>query len=226
MQRRILLLCSETSKTEKFILMTHRIIAFMVLAIFFVAAPLYPEQIYSDSAGNEIRIAVVDNWGDINQAQSQDILVKSFMTAYEDVPLLQLSEHFRSTGDVRRFYKNYFFEELEHYKNGHLFWVEAFFNDRLVGWATFELEPNEPNAAYMNLLAVDPEYQQKGLGRYLTFSICSEDLFPDINAINLLIRKVNTEGYKFYYKLGFSDYEYQRDNFVDSSLLTGLRWQR
>jgi hypothetical protein len=30
----------------------------------------------------------------------------------------------------------------------------------------------------------------------------------------------------FYYKLGFFEFDYQRDNFVDTSLLTGLRWEK
>lgn len=199
---------------------------FLYFTAFFVSASLYSDQIYTDASGNELRIAVVKNWEDIQLEKSQDILVKSFMTAYEDIPLVQLSPQFSSTGDVRRFYKNYFREELEHYKNGHLYWVEAFYNNELVGWATFELEPREENAAYMNLLVVDPSYQHKSIGRHLTFSICSDDLFPHVTAINLLIRKVNTEGYKFYYKIGFFNYDYQRDNFVDTSLLTGLRWEK
>lgn len=172
----------------------------------------------------DLRISFVKSVEEIDLAKSQDILVRSFMDAYEDVPLTELSPEMKSTGDVRRFYENYFKKELEHFKEGHLFWVQAFLNDKIVGWATFELEPLEANAAYMNLLIVAPEYQRLGIGKHLTFSICTE--FPNIQAINLLIRKVNKEGYNFYYRLGFFEFDYQRDNFVDTSLLTGLRWVR
>jgi len=63
---------------------------------------------------------------DIDLEKSQDILVRSFMDAYEDVPLSELSPGFKSTGDVRRFYENYFKEELEHFNEGHLFGFKHF----------------------------------------------------------------------------------------------------
>ncbi|MGE0670230.1 MAG: GNAT family N-acetyltransferase [Parachlamydiales bacterium] len=197
-----------------------------LLSTFFISVSLFGDQVFQEKNQNEIRIVVVNSVKDIDLEKSQDILVRSFMDAYEDVPLSELSHEFKSTGDVRRFYENYFKEELEHFKEGHLFWVQAFLNDKIVGWATFELEPLEANAAYMNLLVVAPEHQGKGIGRHLTFSICSEDLFPDTKAINLLIRKINLEGYNFYYRLGFFEFDYHRDNFVDTSLLTGLRWEK
>jgi len=198
----------------------------LLLSCFSISTSLFADQIFKDRDQNEIRIAVVKSIQDIDLDKSRDILVRSFMDAYEDIPLVELDSHFKSTGDVRRFYENYFKEELEHFKDGRLFWVQAFLNNNLVGWATFELEPQEPNAAYMNILVVAPEHQKKGIGRSLTFSICSEELFPHIQAINLLIRKVNVEGYKFYYRLGFFEFDYHRDNFVDTSLLTGLRWEK
>jgi ribosomal protein S18 acetylase RimI-like enzyme len=177
-------------------------------------------------AAAEIRITQARSISDIDLKKSEEILVKSFMHAYEDVPLTELNPTFKSTGDVRRFYQNYFQEEFGHFKEGHLIWTQAFIDDTLVGWATFELEPMEATGAYMNLLVVDPKYQKMGVGKELTFSICSENLFPNIDAINLLIRKVNREGYNFYYKIGFFDFAYKRDNFVDPALLTGLRWQK
>ncbi|MDR3624096.1 MAG: GNAT family N-acetyltransferase [Chlamydiales bacterium] len=192
----------------------------------FISRLLCGDQIFEGKDHDEIRISVVKQVQDIDLERSQEVLVRSFMGVYEDVPLIELSPQFKSIGDVRRFYESYFKEELEHFKEGHLFWVQAFLNGKLVGWATFELEPLEPNAAYMNLLIVAPEYQRMGIGKYLAFSICSEELFPNIQAINLLIRKVNIEGYNFYYKLGFFEFDYHRDNFVDTSLLTGLRWEK
>lgn len=199
--------------------------AFFLLTLF-ISTSLCGHQIFQDKNQNEIRISVAKSVEDIDLKESQDILVRSFMDAYEDVPISELSSDFKSTGDVRRFYENYFKEELEHFKQGHLFWIQAFLNNKVVGWATFELERLEENAAYMNLLIVAPEHQKLGIGKYLTFSICSEELFPNVQAINLLIRKINIEGYNFYYRLGFFDFDYHRDNFVDTSLLTGLRWEK
>lgn len=199
----------------------------LVLFLVFVGTCLRADQLYRDDSGNEIRIHVVSSWSDVDCKRSQEILVKSFMDGYKDVPLVDLNPLFRSIGDVQRFYEAYFDSEFGHFKEGHLIWTEAYVNDTLAGWATFEQEKHEQDAAYMNLLTVDPQYQRMGLGRYLTFSICSDELYPNTQAINLLVRKVNENGYKFYYKIGFFDYDYTReDNFVDTSLLLGLRWQR
>jgi len=194
--------------------------------LFFISNQLFCDQIFEDRNHNEIRISVVKSVEDIDLDDSENILVRSFLDAYKDVPITELNPQFTSFSDLTLFYKEYFKEELERFKQGHLFWVQAFLNSKLVGWATFELESLEENAAYMNLLIVAPEYQRMGLGRHLTFSICSDDLFPNIQAINLLIRKVNIQGYNFYYRLGFADFDYHRDNFVDTSLLTGLRWKK
>ena len=197
-----------------------------LFSVFFIATNLFGDQVFKDASQNEIRISVAQSTQDIDLDRARDILVSSFMDGYEDVPLVELNPEFKSIGDVRRFYEDYFKEELSHFEEGHLFWIQAFLNNKLVGWATFELEPLEKDAAYMNLLIVDPEYQRMGFGKRLTFSICSEELFPNIKAINLLIRKINLEGYNFYYKIGFFECDYHRDNFVDPSLLTGLRWEK
>lgn len=175
---------------------------------------------------NEIQIEVVKSVKDIDLEKSQDVFIRSFMTAYEGIPLTELHPQFKSRHDVRSFYEAYFKDELNNFAKGRLFWVQAFLNNQLVGWATFELETHESDAAYLNLLVVSPEHQRKGIGKYLTFSICSETLFPNIQAINVLIRKVNLEGYNFYRKLGFFDSDYHREDFVPSHLLTGLRWEK
>lgn len=190
-----------------------------------VMTPIFSEHAFLDQKGKEIRIVPVTSIEDIDLVRGKDILVRGFMVGYENVPLAELNPAFKSIGDVKRFYERYFDSELEHYQHGELIWVQAFEGTRLLGWATFALEPFEKDAAYMNLLVVDPNEQGRGIGRHLTFSICSRDLYPHINAINLLIRKVNEGGRKFYERLGFSDFQYTiRDNFVDTSLLTGLRW--
>jgi GNAT superfamily N-acetyltransferase len=178
-----------------------------------------------DSCCHELKIVPVQCVDDIDLIKGKEILVDAFMTAYEDVPLVELNPNFTCIADVKRFYEACFASELEHYKHGGLIWVQAFDGDALVGWATFELETTEPDAAYMNLLVVDPKEQGRGIGKLLTFSIRSEELFPNIQAINLLIRKINVEGKKFYEHIGFADHDYiSYSNFVDMSLLSGLRW--
>ncbi len=171
---------------------------------------------------NQVRIEWAQSADEIDLVQGKRVLVRGFMAGYEDVPLIELNPEFQSTGDVRRFYERYFDSELEHYKRGELLWVQAFEGDRLLGWATFELESEE--SAYMNLLVVDPDGQGRGIGKQLTFSILS--LHPELREIRLLLRKVNESGRKFYERIGFTEFEYDReDNFVDVSLLTGLQWR-
>ncbi len=198
-----------------------------VFALFLaVAGALCSDQFFLDKEGEEVRIVVVRAPGEIAADVGKRILAASFMTAYEDVPLVELNPEFKSIGDVRRFYHDYFDSEFAHYQHGSLIWVQAFLGDTLVGWATFELE--DETHAYMNLLAVDPSYQNRGIGKRLVFSICSEELFPTIEAINVLIRKVNLSGLQFYERIGFRDApDYQaKDNFVDNTLLAPIRWEK
>ena len=167
------------------------------LALSIISTPIFCDQIFTNDNNDLIRIEVVKLPEQIDLEKSSDILVKSFMDVYEDVPLVELSTEFKSTGDVRRFYQDYFKEELEHFKHGNLYWVQAFVNETLAGWATFELEPNEVDAAYMNLLIVSPEFQKKGVGKHSLSPLDLEELFPNVREINLLIRKMNAQGICF-----------------------------
>ncbi len=202
-------------------------IMLVLCSLLLATVPVFSDQIFTDSLGREIRVVPVKSPDEIDLIQGKDVLVRGFMTVYEEVPLFELNPEFKSTGDVRRFYENYFDSEWEHYKHGELIWVQAFEGERLLGWATFQMEEDKENAAYMNLLVVDPKEQGRGIGKYLTFSICSEDLYPQTKEISVLLRKINKTGRKFYENIGFTDFDYDRqDNFVDTSLLTGLRWTK
>jgi ribosomal protein S18 acetylase RimI-like enzyme len=171
-----------------------------------------------------LRIVFPSKIEEIDSIAAKDLLVKTFMTAYEDVPLVDLDPHFKSIGDVRRFYEAYFDSELNHYKEGGLIFVLGFIENKLVGFATFEMEPYEKNGCYMNLLVVDKDYQGLGIGKNLTFSMLTK--YPKMKSINVLVRKVNLEAYAFYKKIGFFEHTIVRDNFVDPSLLTGMRWEK
>lgn len=193
------------------------------LCLFFVLVQsiVFGDFYYTLKSGEELRITLVKSPEEIPQECARNILVSSFMTAYEDVPLSVLNPDFKSTGDVRRFYQQYYKEEYEHFEHGGLTWILAFIDNELVGWATFEFEND--STAYMNLLTIDPTHMKKGVGKQLTFSILS--YFPEIKEITLLIRKVNVEGMKFYQSIGFEVYPTARTgNFVDLSLLDGMHW--
>lgn len=166
--------------------------------------------------GQELRVTRVTFSNDIPKAQAKQILVDSFVEQYRDVPLSDLNPLFQTREDVIHFYEDYFDSELQHFEIGELLWMQAWMGDELVGWATFE--KMDGNEVYMNLIAVAPSYQRRGVGKALTFSTNAEK-------INLLLRKVNSGGRKFYEAIGFHESNFVRpDNFVDNSLLTGFSY--
>ncbi|MCP5470306.1 MAG: GNAT family N-acetyltransferase [Chlamydiales bacterium] len=194
-----------------------------LLSFLIITAPLLAQYRVTDRTGKKITIKVAHGVHDIDQVCGRDVLVRSFMAEYENVPLVDLNPKFKSIGDVRRFYEDYFDSELQHFANGELIWVQAFEGKKLLGWATFEMERD---AAYMNLLVVDPKAQRRGVGEALTFAILSGELYPNLKEIRLLVRNVNTGGRIFYERLGFTGFEYERnDNFVDMSLLSPMHWE-
>lgn len=59
--------------------------SFLLLTLCFISATLFGDQIFEDKNQNKIRIAIVTSVHDIDLEKSQDILVRSFMDAYEDI---------------------------------------------------------------------------------------------------------------------------------------------
>jgi len=108
-----------------------------------------------------------------------------------------------------------------------LIWVQAKIEECLVGWATFATEPEDADARYMNLLIVDPKFQGLGVGKSLVFSLKNLGIHPNLQRINLFVRKVNQRGYEFYDHLGFTkNLNYQRtDNHVQMKFLEALTWE-
>lgn len=141
----------------------------------------------------------------------------------------QLGSDLQTKEDVERFYKNYFEEEKEKFSDGVIhFWVEAFVDNELVGWATFRREGSDSNAVYMELLVVSPEYKGKGIGSQLVFSLIHLNEIPDLHAINLELRILNAGGRVFYEKLEFykNPGYVSGPNAVESHLLEVYTWHK
>lgn len=179
-------------------------------------------------------LELVQNPEDIDQEKAKSILVESFIREYStylkpDEIGVGLTSWRDGPTSVEKYYEDYFHTEFEDFLKGTLhYWVQATVDGELVGWGTFQREKGKENEIYMNLLAVLPEYQGRGIGKQLVHSLSSLGELPDLNAIHLLLRKKNRGGRTFYSKLGFFfDEHYQReDNFVDLNLLESWTWKR
>lgn len=165
----------------------------------------------------------------INQEDSKAVLINSFVNEYKKyLTPSDIHGSLQTWDDVHGYYDNYFHDEFRDFAEGKLhYWVQVSVDGNVAGWATFEREHTNPKDVYMNLLVVDPRYQQKGIGGQLVNALINLDEIPDLNAVHLLLRKKNQGGRLFYSKLGFNaDPAYQRaDNFVDLNLLEGWSWQ-
>ena len=169
----------------------------------------------------------------IDKPASTAILVESFIREYQQYLDPKdigpgLDSWREGDNSVQKYYEKYFREEFHEFASNKLdYWVQVTVGGKLAGWATFVKESNDPNSVYMNLLVVHPDYQRQGIGEKLVNALITENEIPELNAINLLLRKKNEGGRKFYTKLGFSpNPDYQRDNFVDPDLLEGFSWKR
>lgn len=178
-------------------------------------------------------IKLVTDASEIPHDATKDLLVRSFIGAYNkdnrspSVIDDKLDSWFDGENSVRQYYINDFYDSLRQLVTGEVkYWVQATINGKLVGMATFKLEDKNPNAVYMDLLAVLPEYQRHSIGKRLVFALRDMRVMPALNEVNLLLRIINDEGRKFYERLGFHEnVNYKRGNFVKTDLLVGFSWR-
>ncbi len=121
-------------------------------------------------------------------------MLKAFAVGYKDFSLeaLQLES-------LEGYLNKAFDEELRKLNEGSIYLVSAYLGDDVVGFATFHQE--REGAACLRVMAVDPAYWKKGIGRTLTFSIC--DKLPDLNKLVLVTRRISRSARAFYEALGF-----------------------
>lgn len=175
------------------------------------------------SDGTSINIESIEDSEHIQKESARAILINGFIKEYMQYLLPQDIDSKLHTWDaVHEYYSQYFDTELEHFKDGKLFWLQATIENEVVAWATYEREQHLIDSCYMNLLVVDPCFNRKGIGRELIQAVQKLNLLPHTKFINLLLRKKNKGGRLFYSKLGFkANPAFKRDNFVDVSLLEG-----
>lgn len=116
--------------------------------------------------------------------------------------------YFKSFNEVYRSHWSMEFEEavlgsfntyIERLKQSNdMVLVMATMDDALSGWILFY---KEQQRAIVELICISPEYQRKGLGKKLIFSI--RECWPEVTSIAVVTRKINLISPLFYESLGF-----------------------
>jgi ribosomal protein S18 acetylase RimI-like enzyme len=165
-------------------------------------------------------ISANDIAGDYSQLDSDFALsLDSFTFAFQHASEAELEANFGESKNVREFYKNLLSkEDLEPFMTNNMFWVRAFIDDKLVGWMSFQFEPNKTNSIYLSTLVVAPEYHNLGIGKIFIRSIV-EHWQPTATEIKLVVRNINNKALGFYRHLGFvKDLESDCENCI------GMKW--
>lgn len=92
------------------------------------------------------------------------------------------------------------------------FIYSAFDNDKMIGFAIFELWDDQ--SYYLAEMAVLPNYQRKGIGKQLVFSILQKDLAA--KKILLVTEKANRWSQSFYEKIGFKRSSFQHPDYPEN----------
>jgi ribosomal protein S18 acetylase RimI-like enzyme len=93
------------------------------------------------------------------------------------------------------YFDNYF-EKLKQGDN--MLLVVAKKNDRVAGWILFLCREQ---LAIIDIICVDPAFQQQGVGKALVFSI--KNYLPEIKSVAVVTMRINTVSPFFYERLGF-----------------------
>ena len=145
----------------------------------------------------------------------------------EKVPLSELDSSFKSRDDVRRYYEDHCEGDILLFSQRKIVWVQAFLDQQLVGWVSFETQFLEKNSVFVRNLVVSPKFQRRGIGKKLLFSIKTEKkLFPQTQSMYLIARKVNRSGLRFYQKLGSTRvFRFQENEPLLPSSIVGFKFE-
>jgi len=131
-----------------------------------------------------------------NLDEEKVVFLNAFTSAYQAVPL----ETLRIT-NLDEWLHQGFIYGVAHWVTTDIL-VTAKNNGTLVGFAIFGFLA-DGRQAHLKVLAVDPAYHGKGIGRQLVFSVIRQQ--PNLSTIFLDTRHVNVKAQLFYKKIGFTE---------------------
>lgn len=100
-----------------------------------------------------------------------------------------------------------------------VYFVSASIDGKVVGWASFN--PEGKDEIYIRHMVVDPEYQNRGIGKMLIFK--SFEQLPQAKKIVLVTRRINKGALAFYRALGFQEASYTHEG-LDPKLWVGYEY--
>ena len=96
---------------------------------------------------------------------------------------------------------------------GYKAWVMTL-DDAVIGYGIVMLSPGE---AHILNICIDPDYQRKGLGRYLLQHLVDNATKVDVDMILLEVRRTNTEAQQLYQSEGFHELGVRKAYYPDGN---------
>lgn len=95
--------------------------------------------------------------------------------------------------------------------------------ERPVGYCAFYANDIEKHAAYISLIAVDPDYQGMQIGTYLLSSAIDIVRLHNMNTCILEVKKKNLSAIQFYISNGFVFLEEKENSFLMKKELLSMK---
>jgi len=114
------------------------------------------------------------------------------------------------TAEFEQLDRDYFDSHVEKLKHDNqMFIVAAKKNGTVAGWIFFSCHEQ---SAIIDIICIDPAFQQQGIGKALIFSI--RDYVPAIKTIQVATRRINAISPLFYEKVGFVKTNFVPEDFT------------
>lgn len=139
----------------------------------------------------------------------ENVFITSFYETYKNIPLNKLE-----VKDLFEFLQETFNNERKTLigdDKKEVNWISAVkYKDYVVGYLSFEFDKKSKHI-YIRQLAIDPNQMQRGIAKYLIFSI--KNKYPAAKKIVINLLKLNLNAFNFYKKLGFEKSNYMHTQY-------------